>query len=574
MSLTCRSTEVALKSFFLGPQAENKPWLMATVQEMLESWCQWRRQSFPEDGRAISEQDRHSDEFEQRQRKTRKLLRELDQRLRHEIPKFSPRYVGHMFSEMSLPALLGHFLALLHNPNIISRESALVAADIENEAVLELADMLGCPGAQGHFTSGGTVANFEAVVRARARLYRGLAVAAVGGDTARGYFQAAHSGWRPQPGADALAPYLPEEVGPVQAVRALEAAFGKPFPEPVLIVPAGAHYSWKKAARLLGLGERQLRFVGRDALGRYRSEHLGQLLQSCKQQDRPVLAVVSVAGTTETGAIDPVDKVQDLLDPLGAIWHHVDAAFGGFLCSLLRADPEGSGDEEFQCPLQPRARAALNGIGRATSITIDPHKLGYVPYASGAFLARDPGDYHCVKLLAPYIEYSSSLDRGPFTLEGSRSAAGAVATWLTARSLGLHQGGYGRLLARTVRQKQKLENHLRSVLPELRVAPGCDSNLLCFCLAGAGEAISLTNRNTRAYLECLHEQGYSLSHTQFSLQPGDFAREWTLGWQAELDEPELWVVRMTLMNPFFDSAELNVSHVEQLTGLLVKLRSS
>lgn len=573
MSLTCPSTEVALKSFFLGPQAENQPWLMATVQEMLESWCQWRRQSFPEDGRAISEEDRHREEFEQRQRKTRQLLRELDQRLRHEIPKFSPRYVGHMFSEMSLPALLGHFLTLLHNPNIISRESALVAADIENEAVLELADMLGCPGAHGHFTSGGTVANFEAVVRARARLYQWLARAAVGGATAQGYFQAAHAGWPAQVEIQELGPYLPEEVGPVQSARALEAAFGKPFPEPVLIVPAGAHYSWKKAARLLGLGERQLRFVGRDARGHYRSRHLQQLLQQCQQEDRPVLAVVSVAGTTETGAIDPVDEVQDRLDPLGAIWHHVDAAFGGFLCSLLRPDPEAPAGGMFPCPLLPRARKALESIGRATSITIDPHKLGYVPYASGTFLAADPRDYHCVKLLAPYIEYSSSLDRGPFTLEGSRSAAGAVATWLTARSLGLHQGGYGRLLARTVRQKQKLESHLLNALPDLRVAPGCDSNLLCFCLAKEGEGISLTNRNTRTYLDSLHAHGYSLSHTQFPLQPGDFAREWVGQWQAQLDEAELWVVRMTLMNPFFDSAELNGSHIEQLANLLVKLRS-
>ena len=74
-----------------------------------------------------------------------------------------------MVSEISLPALLGHFAVLLHNPNILMRATATSSSVIEDEAIAMLAAMLGFDPskARGHFTSGGTVANFEGVWRAR-----------------------------------------------------------------------------------------------------------------------------------------------------------------------------------------------------------------------------------------------------------------------------------------------------------------------------------------------------------------------------------------------------------------------
>ena len=91
---------------------------------------------------------------------------------------------------------------------------------------------------------------------------------------------------------------------------------------------------------------------------------------------RPII-VVSVAGTTELGKADPIAGINSLLaenerEYRYRPWHHVDAAYGGFFCTLLDS-PE----------LKPEVSSALRAIRDADSITLDPHKLGYVPYSSG-----------------------------------------------------------------------------------------------------------------------------------------------------------------------------------------------
>lgn len=576
---TCDPTEVALKSFFLGPQSENAEWLLEVVDDLFRKWFRWRRDSFPEDGTAITGADQRRPEFRQQQQKFRTLVAELTDRFEEEIPKFSPRYVGHMVSEISLPALMGHILTLMHNPNIIARESARVATDVENEAVECLAHMLGLPASFGHFTSGGTVANFEAVVRARARLHAWIAVVArlrQAGASEMSLFEAAHLGWdryQELRGAmtDAdLAPFLPDRSDPWEAARALEEVYGTRYRGPALIVPSSAHYSWKKAARLLGIGESNLYYVEADLQGRYDVSALKNRIDECARIQQPVLAVVSVAGTTETGAVDPIDKIQTLLDEYRAkglhIWHHVDAAYGGFFCTMLRKGPSG---EAAAPPLTPAIWDALAAIGRSDSVTVDPHKLGYVPYSSGTFLTADERDYSCVLTLAPYLDYEDGAraDHGPYTLEGSRSAAGAVATWLTARSIGLHQSGYGLLLSRTIRQKQKLERWLAEKLSSARLYPICDTNLICFCIAAPGEAVSVTNARTLKILGKLSsEYLYTMSKTEFPLTgpARATALRFAQTWDAQVDAGSLIVLRLCLMNPFFDSVELDINHIEHL----------
>lgn len=579
----CDPTEVALKSYFLGPQSENAAWLMEQVWELLQGWFAWRQRSFPEDGSAIAGADRALPEYQARQARMRDLTRQLSLRFESELPKFSPRYVGHMFSELSMPALLGHVVTLLHNPNIIARESATVASDIENEAIVTLGQMVGLPSTHGHFTSGGTLANFEAVARACARMHLWMAAAAAAG-AELSLFQSAHLGWRrfevlrADLTEEDMAPFLPESVGPWQAAQALERAFQTACPGPALIVPHSAHYSWKKAARLFGIGERQLYLVECDPKGRYRVDLLEARIARCREENQPIAAVVSVAGSTETGAIDPIDEIDALLarvrrDQDLEIWHHVDAAYGGFFCSMLDRSAGGVSASA----LSLAATRALGAIGRADSVTLDPHKLGYVPYSSGAFLTARERDYTCVRVLAPYLDYRSDHgrgDRGPYTLEGSRSAAGAVATWLTARAIGLDPDGYGLLLARTIRQKQKLEAWLTGNLSSARVFPACDTNLLCFCLADPDEAVSAINARTLRILDRLSgESRYYLTKTAFPLQGSHagVARSFVAGWNGTVDEDQILVLRACLMNPFFDSAELDVDHIQRLVVSLCEV---
>lgn len=584
-AFACVPADVELKSAFLGPQAENSEWLAQQFIHVLTRLTAWRRALFPKDGTAISTADQEEPAFAARQAQMSAALDHLLTGFEREIPKFSPRYVGHMFSELSLPALLGHFVALMHNPNNISAESSHVGVQIENEAVEALATMLGMPAkSSGHFTSGGTVANFEALSRARAR---SAAWASAGGaaqsDRPRNIFEAAHCGWARH------ATWTTEAEGgaadafnivignPYLAAHRLSVVFGKPFVGPVVLVPCNMHYSWKKGVELLGLGAEALWPLNLDPHGRLDVVDLRRVIDRAEAEGRPILCVVSVVGSTELGSIDPVDRVQDLLDGLEAtrgirIWHHIDAAFGGFLTSIL-TPAEVTGDAD-RGELAPDAKRALSAIGRADSVTLDPHKLGYVPFACGTVLVRDERDYRLGAFDAPYIRYRG-LDRGRFTLEGSRPATGAAATWMIAKSVGLGAEGYGRILARTIRNRQELERDLRR--RGFLIAPGLDSNVLCFTVEPRNRSIAAANAGAAAIYGALAPEAagpFIISKTTLSTRThGNFFAAVASVWGLEVDTPELVLLRMCLLNPFLDSKEMATSFTAELGDTLSQLAS-
>src|SRR5690606_19554395 len=112
----------------------------------------------------------------------------------------------------------------------------------------------------------------------------------------------------------------------------LERIFGTRFSGPVLLVPENKHYSWTKGASLIGLGSEALWPIALDTHGRLCLRSLEELIERAQGEHRPILMVVSVAGSTELGTFDPIDQVQDLLDSWREkkgihIWHHIDGAF-------------------------------------------------------------------------------------------------------------------------------------------------------------------------------------------------------------------------------------------------------
>ncbi len=584
----CDPREIALKSFFLGPQAENSPWVSALLHEIFDRWVRWRKSLFPQDGKAITENDQNSLEFLNRKEKFEKVALDLVARFESEVPKFSPRYVGHMFSEISLPALIGHILTLLHNPNNISGDSSRVGIKIEEEAVHFLLSMLGFSTEQstGHFTSGGTVANLEALTRAYARYSLWLAAgAAFEAKNSSGSFDpvlASHVGWKRfdvTNDANKQSGRSPAELAkwnftlsnPLALARKIGALSGQEFFGPVILVPENMHYSWKKGCQLLGLGRDSLWSIPLDIHGKLSISHLRQLLDVAVAKGRPILLVVSVVGTTELGGIDPVDAVQNVLDTWEKdsgihIWHHVDGAYGGLFRTL---------DLDKTNVLTPESLNALAAISRVTSITLDPHKLGYVPYTSGAFLARNKRDYYFSAFEdAPYINFDETIDRGPYTIEGSRSAAGAVATWMTAKTMGLHPEGYGLLLERTTRIRRDLESKMRDAGLPIQIAPGCDTNVLCFTCARPGESLVASNQRTLEIFETFSPKNngaFMVSKTSLRWKSyQDYLDHWTSGWSASRDADEVVLIRMCMMNPFFGSVETNVNYSELFIETLRK----
>ncbi len=545
-------------TYFPGARCENERWIRSEMLGLLDHWFDWRKSLFPDD--CVASEPGAAPEARVA---LSARLEELAQALTAETPTHTPRYIGHMKAEISLPALFGWLAAMLHNPNNTSQEASRVGSVIETEAVAMLASMLGYDPAeaQGHFTSGGTVANFEAVWRARYRLDHwlslGLYVAETTGEPLD-VFAAAHMGWGrfrelwDRHGlTDATLRRYSAAVGNPAAVWArIGRAAGRDYLGPVLLAPGTKHYSWLKAANVFGLGEDSLWSIALDAEGRLDVDDLERLIREARAQGRPVLMAVSVAGTTETSEIDPIGAVHDRLEAWERdagvhIWRHVDAAYGGFLCAILGGPDEAA--------LSPASAAALRAVGRADSITIDPHKLGYVPYACGAFLTADRARYAVSGFDAPYLDRPELGDgKWASTLEGSRSAAGAAATWLTGRTLGFGSEGLGALLAETVRTARAFRGAIAAAVPEVRFLEPVDANIVCFSLAREGEALSSSNARTAALFDAIHASA-ELSASRTTLGAG-YARlidRHLAGYEGVKDADGLVLVRCVFMNPYW-----------------------
>ena len=133
-----------------------------------------------------------------------------------------------------------------------------------------------------------------------------------------------------------------------------------------------SHYSLEKSVDILGLGRRSLRKIETDDRFHIRPDLLRQAIESDKEEGKIPCCIAGAAGATSTGIVDPLDELADIADESGC-WFHVDAAYGGALA------------------LSEKHKSLLRGIERADSITIDPHKWMFVPFACGAVLVGEGG---------------------------------------------------------------------------------------------------------------------------------------------------------------------------------------
>ncbi|MDZ4784642.1 MAG: pyridoxal-dependent decarboxylase [bacterium] len=575
-----QSSEIALKSFFLGPRAENSPLVKKLVDFIFTHWFEWRKKNYPNDGVAITEKDQIAPEFQQKTEEMKLHLIDLLSRLQKEVPSFSPRYVGHMVSEISVPALLGHIVTLLHNPNNITGEVARVSIDIEREAICDLMVMLGYDpeNGRGHFTSGGTVANFEGLIRARSRLAKWMAAGIFTENISRSkksILEYAHQGWDR---FENLTKYIATDelkqchflhYSPVEVAKKIDRIFNIDYKGPVVLAPQSKHYSWPKGIIMLGLGAESFWPIELDKYGMLSISDLKKKTELALKENRPVLSIVSVAGTTELGDFDPIHEVADYIENLEKsqdlhIWHHVDGAYGGFFRTLAK---------HKNSPIKEHTFNAIDAIPRSNSITVDPHKLGYVPYASGAFVCKDFKEYYVAPFDAPYLRFDYNSNKMPQTLEGSRSAGGAIACWLTSKCVGFNSSGYGTILEKTIKQRQELEVLLKASHINIRIAPHSQTNILCFCIAEDGEEISKTNAATEKVYEAFSQESVPFYVSMTSLKWDlykEFLDDYVKDWDAKVDASELTLIRMTLMNPFFDSKDTKVNYQDEFIRELLK----
>ncbi len=543
--------ETKLYSWFLGPKAENADMLERLILEALRDVVFWRRNFHPEDDIIITEKCKREDEFQDSQALVRQEFLGLLANLKRDIPFYSPRYIGHMLGDQLLPAIAAFFAAMLHNPNNVTLEASPITTRYEMEVARQLAGLMGYSGETwGHITSGGTIANFEALWVARnlkffpiaardaardlgikelpVTLPTGAAINLVKADdnwpllnldtdealNLRSRLYAAYAERRTDLPQAEIKKQVDERLAAHsisgKGIQRFFAELGdEKIAAPLALVPASAHYSMQKVIEALGLGKQQIKLIPVDSHFRADVGALREILLRCANERRPILALVSVLGSTEEGAVDQIHRIVEIQAEMRkrglAFYHHCDAAWGGYIRTLF-FDGQGNPvknpsaireitgswppDEVFQ---------SFNAIHRADSATIDPHKLGYVPYPCGAIVFRREEVKDLITTEAPYIfEGEERRDRpfiGRHILEGSKPGAAAAACWFAHRVVPLNQSGYGLLIGASIRSAQELRRRLSQELaPELEregiilrtLTQLPDTNILCFAVNRAG----------------------------------------------------------------------------------------
>ncbi|MDH7453823.1 pyridoxal-dependent decarboxylase [Luteimonas composti] len=617
-----------LDACFLGPYGENDTLLERLVVEFLRDHVHWRRNFHPEDPPAIPTRAAQHPDYLAFEARMRRELHQLSAALKRSVPFHSPRYIGHMVSDLLLPGLAAQILTLPYNPNNISSDAAPVTLQLEMQVGLQLARMFGWPDdparpdcAFGHLTSGGTLANYQGLrlalaVKAFPVALRAAAVPdlELPDDDWQAFNLSPSAGialssrWRQWLSAQSSAERA-RWSGRVQTQRIEQLGLVDFFARhralcvPLVLAPITAHYSWSKGLKMLGLGRDQLRLLPTQGM-RLDADALESTLEQCLRQRQPVLAAVAVLGTTEYGTIDPVDAVVGARERAATqdfgFSVHVDAAWGGYLTTLFR-NPDGSlraldeVRQGFAAFPQPEVHAAFAALAEVDSVTVDPHKLGYLPYGAGAFVCRDQRAMPLLAEAADYVfgdgeasDYAARYRQlGQLVPEGSKSGAMAAAVYVSHRVLPLDHAGFGMLPRQTVLAAEAFLARAQRFALEMAQAAGVvvpfapDSNLVCLALNPRGNR---TLSHANAFVRRLHDElrcdpGQPLQLKQFFASVTTLRRDvvgetdmrrilGALGIDPDgrtegEDADRLVILRHTLMNPYLVDHENGISYIDR-----------
>ena len=503
----------SLEAWFLGSKAENQDELESLVLEALRDHAFWRRNYHPGDPSQIPEETKRTEEFLKTIDHTRNSLRELLSWLKKSTPFFSLRYQGHMNWETTMPAMVGYIAAMLYNPNNVAFEASTVTTLLEVKVGEDLCRMLGYKAATtktsreakiipwGHITGGGSVANLESLWAARNLKYFPFTLqhllrhtkefekakdfsVTLANQTETNLLEA--SPWELlNLDADTILGLTSricnehgiEEEALKTSINNTEftlqkmglAKFqhkfiGEGTEECIFLVPGTKHYSWDKSAAILGIGSSQMKDVALDIHGRMSIDSLRRQLSRCLAERVPVYSVITVIGSTEESNIDPLADILELRDEFRqqglGFCVHADAAWGGYHASLLHDTSEtqqwsemsaGARLVEFGIGLSSYAHRHLSALTDADTITVDPHKSGYIPYPAGALCYRNSQMRELLTFVAPYINHTEEEPNvSSYGVEGSKAGAAVASIYLSHKVIRPDKSGYGRLIGRAM----------------------------------------------------------------------------------------------------------------------------
>lgn len=327
-----------------------------------------------------------------------------DKVLPHAVHTGSPRFFGFVIGSGTMMGTLAEALAASVNMNAGGWKAGPSATEIERQTIRWVAELVGYPASCGGlFTSGGTMANFTALLTALRN----------------------------------TAPYDTTDQGLQSQER--EGRFL------IYMADHEGHISISKVADMLNLGRASVRRVPSREDLTMDPQALEGLIREDQAQGEHPFCVVAQVGAINTGGIDPLEEIADICQEHG-LWFHADGASGAFGRML------------------PGKQNQYRGLERADSVTLDPHKWLFIPYECGCVLVRDPEKLRrSFSMHAPYLR-SEMTDRytgldyfehGPQMSRGFR----ALKVWMTLKHYGVE--GYRRLLSQSVRCAERLDELVR-----------------------------------------------------------------------------------------------------------------
>jgi len=427
----------------------------------------------------------------------------------HAVNVASPYFVGHMTA--AIPFFMVHLKTITAalNQNVVKLETSKVLSILEKQVIAKIHRLIyeqengfydehvqSTDTALGCFTEDGTIANITALWVARNRFLC------------------------PKPGFAGV-----EKEGMVAAYKAYNVE------RCVVLVSRLGHYSLQKAGGVLGIGNQNVIAIDVDANHRLNMDHLKQTIDSLSDDGKTrILAIVGLAGATETGTIDPLEEIGVLCDSHG-IHFHVDAAWGG------------------PTLLSHKYKHLLKGIQQSDSVTIDGHKQFYMPMSCGMIYFKDPTALDAIAYHSRYINRPGSVDLGIKSLSGSREANSLI---LDSALKIMGAGGYALLIEHGIRTARKFADEIEGRADfELTSSPVL--NILTYRFVPARlkqELIGKDSEGRKKINERLNDINITIQRNQREAGKS-FVSRTTLKGSGE--RPEKYaVLRVVLMNPMTD----------------------
>jgi aromatic-L-amino-acid/L-tryptophan decarboxylase len=273
-------------------------------------------------------------------------------------------------------------------------------------------------------------------------------------------------------------------------------AAGGPSPDSVVYVSDQAHSSLARTARAMGLRPHQVRVLPTDDRWCLAPGAVAAAVRADRDAGRVPFALCASAGSTNTGAVDPLAGLADVC-AAERLWLHVDAAYGGFAA------------------LTAKGKTVLAGLERADSVTLDPHKWLYQPMECGCVLIRDGARLERTFAIHPdYLDGDAVQGAGEvnFADRGLQLSRGfrALKVWVTVQTFGLE--AFRACIQRNLDLAEYAEGLIRDC-PELTVMAPATLGIVCFRREWPGCDEAETERRGTALADELERGGTALVST-------------------------------------------------------------